>query len=191
MRDRHLIVLALVFQVICAAFFLGDILSSVFGFRSEPIPWQLREFIEIGAALGLLTGVFLGAVALRRGRKRHLAAEARLRLASTAFGELIDDYFTTWRLTPAERDVALYAIKGLSLSDIAGLRQTSEGTVKAQTGAIYRKAGVKGRAELLSLFVDGLMDDDVFADLRAETDTSLDVLPPQREAALTAEAPRA
>lgn len=181
MRDRHLIILALVFQIICAAFFLGDIFSSVFGLRREPIPWQLREFIEIGAALGLLTGVMLGAVALKRGRKRHLAAEARLRLASTAFGELIDDYFGEWGLTPAERDVALYAIKGLSLGEIAELRQTSEGTVKAQTGAIYRKAGVKGRAELLSLFIDGLMDDEVFADLRTEIDTAQTMQPPPKE----------
>ena len=40
-------------------------------------------------------------------------------------------------LTPAEADVALFAIKGLNTADIAGLRQTSEGTVKAQTNAIY------------------------------------------------------
>jgi hypothetical protein len=30
--------------------------------------------------------------------------------------------------------------------------------VKAQTNAIYRKAGVSGRPQLLSLFVDELMD---------------------------------
>jgi len=37
------------------------------------------------------------------------------------------------------------------------LRSTSEGTVKAQTNAIYRKAGVTGRPQLLSLFIEDLM----------------------------------
>jgi DNA-binding CsgD family transcriptional regulator len=71
---------------------------------------------------------------------------------------LCDDHFTEWGLTAAERDVALFALKGMSIAEIAELRQTSQGTVKAQTNAIYRKAGVSGRPQLLSLFVDELMD---------------------------------
>jgi transcriptional regulator, LuxR family len=54
--------------------------------------------------------------------------------------------------------VALFAIKGLSISEIAALRETAEGTVKAQSAAIYRKAGVNGRGALLSLFVEDMMD---------------------------------
>jgi DNA-binding CsgD family transcriptional regulator len=73
--------------------------------------------------------------------------------------ELLEERFDEWSLTPAEREVALFAIKGLSLSEIAGVRETSEGTVKAQTNAIYRKAGVTGRPQLLSLFIDDLMGD--------------------------------
>ncbi|MFN3578474.1 MAG: helix-turn-helix transcriptional regulator, partial [Tabrizicola sp.] len=57
-------------------------------------------------------------------------------------------------------DVALFAIKGMSTAEIAQLRSTSEGTVKAQTNAIYRKAGVTGRPQLLSLFIEDLMRDD-------------------------------
>ena len=41
-------------------------------------------------------------------------------------------------LSPAERDVALFQIKGLSVAEIAALRGTSEGTVKAQAAAIVR-----------------------------------------------------
>ena len=59
-----------------------------------------------------------------------------------------------------KRDVALFAIKGMSTAEIASLRSTSEGTVKAQTNAIYRKAGVSGRSQLLSLFIEDLMRDD-------------------------------
>lgn len=74
--------------------------------------------------------------------------------------DLLAERFAEWGLTRAERDVALFAIKGLSTAEIAGLRQTSEGTVKAQTAAIYRKAGVTGRPQLLSLFIEDLMRDD-------------------------------
>jgi hypothetical protein len=56
--------------------------------------------------------------------------------------------------------VALFAIKGMSTAEISVLRTTSEGTVKAQTNAIYRKAGVSGRSQLLSLFIDDLMRED-------------------------------
>lgn len=162
MRDRHIILFALVVQAVCAAFFISDILSSYIGFRRQPIPWHLREIIEIGAALGLLLGFVLGALALHRSRRRHQLAEARLKLVSTAFMDLLENAFKDWGLTPAERDVALFAIKGLSTQDIAGFRQTSEGTVKAQTAAIYRKAGVSGRSQLLSLFIEGLIDGELF-----------------------------
>ena len=73
--------------------------------------------------------------------------------------QVIEERFQNWALTPAERDVALFSIKGLSTAEIADLRNTSEGTVKAQTNAIYRKAGVSGRSQLLSLFIDELMED--------------------------------
>ncbi|MBL9053073.1 MAG: helix-turn-helix transcriptional regulator, partial [Tabrizicola sp.] len=90
---------------------------------------------------------------------RH-RAEERLRRASGAFAELLQERFAEWGLTASERDVALFAIKGMSTAEIAGLRSTSEGTVKAQTNAIYRKAGVSGRSQLLSLFIDDLMRED-------------------------------
>jgi len=77
--------------------------------------------------------------------------------ASGAFLELLEESFARWSLTPSERDVALLAVKGLSIGEIARLRQTREGTDKAQCTAVYRKAGVNNRAQLLSLFVEELM----------------------------------
>jgi DNA-binding CsgD family transcriptional regulator len=90
--------------------------------------------------------------------RRRQKAESDLRLASGAFMAVLEERFAAWGLTPAERDVALFAIKGVSPSEIAALRNTSEGTVKAQSTAIYRKAGVNSRAQLLSLFIDDLME---------------------------------
>jgi len=67
--------------------------------------------------------------------------------------------FTEWALTAAERDVAFLAIKGYSIAEIAGLRQTAQGTAKAQAASVYRKADVSGRLQLISLFLDDLMND--------------------------------
>ena len=78
--------------------------------------------------------------------------------ATHAFMDVLEERFAAWELTPAERDVALFAIKGMSTQEIAALREVSEGTIKAQTNAIYRKADVSGRTQLLSLFIDDLMD---------------------------------
>jgi DNA-binding CsgD family transcriptional regulator len=120
----------------------------------------MREFLEIGASIGLTLGVILGAYSLWRAHKDRDLAQQRLRRASGAFMTLLDERFAEWGLTPAERDVALFAIKGMSTAEIGSLRATSEGTIKAQTNAIYRKAGVSGRSQLLSLFIEDLMRDD-------------------------------
>ena len=156
--SRYLVALILCIQVLCAVFFVAQILSAVVGSHLEPIDWQLYELIEIGAAVGLILGIVMGGIALRRADQRRERAETALRAASGAFMEVLEERFDTWGLTPAQRDVALFAIKGLSTQEIAGLRNTSEGTVKAQTNAIYRKAGVSGRSQLLSLFIEDLMD---------------------------------
>jgi DNA-binding CsgD family transcriptional regulator len=153
------IAIVLLVQALCAIFFSWDILASVLGIRTAPVSWELRELMEIGAAVGLVLGVLLGAVLLRRALLERNLAEERLRRASGAFMDLLQERFEEWGLTPSERDVALFAIKGMSTAEIASLRTTSEGTVKAQTNAIYRKAGVSGRPQLLSLFIDDLMSD--------------------------------
>lgn len=149
-----------VIQALCAFFFVSDILSSVVGFRTTPISWEMREALEIGASVGLILGVVLGGLMLRRALRERHKAEEQLRRASGAFMDLLQERFGEWGLTPSEKDVALFAIKGMSTAEIAALRATSEGTVKAQTNAIYRKAGVSGRSQLLSLFIEDLMRDD-------------------------------
>jgi DNA-binding CsgD family transcriptional regulator len=150
----------LLVQIACAFFFVSDILSSWIGISTQPMSWEMREFLEIGAAGGLFIGIGFGGYALWRANRQRHAAEEKLRRASGAFMDLLLERFHAWGLTRAEADVALFAIKGLSTAEIASLRNTSEGTVKAQTNAIYRKAGVTGRPQLLSLFIDDLMADD-------------------------------
>lgn len=156
-KGQWYVVAIVIVQVLCACFFLAEILSSILGFA--PISWKLYELVELSAALGLLLGVVLGVQLLRKTIARNTYVEGQLRLASGAFMEVIEERFAAWTLTPAECDVALFAIKGLSTQEIADVRSVSEGTIKAQTNAIYRKAGVSGRNQLLSLFIDDLMSD--------------------------------
>lgn len=151
-------------QLICSVFFTYDMLTSVLRIPTRPMNWELREMLDVGAALGLLAGFILGAQTLWRvvHERNHAEtarddAQRRLRRASAAFQDLMQERFAEWDLTPAERDVALFALKGLSLAQIAQLRDTSEGTVKTQTNAIYRKAGVTGRPQFLSLFIEDLL----------------------------------
>lgn len=174
------IILILTVQVLSAFFFISDILSSYVGFWSEPLPWEARELLELAAAGGLAIGVVFGALALWRAHRDRHRAEERLRVASGAFMELLKERFAQWGLTPAEADVALFAIKGLSTAEIAALRGTSEGTVKAQTNAIYRKAGVTGRPQLLSLFIDELIGEEstLRAKLTASAHEPVPQLPP-------------
>jgi DNA-binding CsgD family transcriptional regulator len=154
------IILILCVQVFCALFFVSDILSSFFGFSTQPLPWAWREFMEIFAAFGLVIGVILGAYVLASTIRQRDRAQLQMRRASRAFMDVMVERFDQWGLTKAEKDVALFAIKGMSTAEIAGLRTTSEGTIKAQTNAIYRKAGVTGRPQLLSLFIEDLMRDE-------------------------------
>ena len=76
-----------------------------------------------------------------------------------SFADVIERHFRDWRLSESEREVAMMAIKGLSVAEMAEARQTREGTVKAQCAAIYRKAGVSGRLQLLSYFIEELVAD--------------------------------
>ena len=157
MRFKLIILLMVAVQAIGAMFFMNDIALSLLGIERQPMDWQLREIMEIGAAVALLIGLVMSGVLLMQSQRRLGRAEARLRRAASAFMEVLEQYFAQWGLTPAERDVALFLLKGFSTSEIAGFRKTSEGTVKAQTNAIYRKAGVSGRGQLMSIFIDDLL----------------------------------
>ncbi len=146
-----------VLQALCAAFFLADVLGDLHlesetgtGFGHHLV----LEAVTVGA---LILGTVFGAREVRNLLARQARMEQALRAAGGAFAELLDEHFTRWGLTPAERDVALMAIKGLSNTEIAAARGAAEGTVKAQSAAIYAKAGVAGRTQLLSVFIEELL----------------------------------
>jgi DNA-binding CsgD family transcriptional regulator len=72
-------------------------------------------------------------------------------------GEAIDLQFRRWKLTPAEAEVGVLLLKGLSHRDVAGVRSTSERTVREQARSLYRKASLAGRSELSAFFLEDLL----------------------------------
>lgn len=72
-------------------------------------------------------------------------------------GEALDEQFDRWSLTPAEKEVALLLLKGLSHKDIAQVRSVTEATARQQARAVYRKGGLSGRHDLAAFFLEDLM----------------------------------
>ena len=142
-------------QLFSALYFLGDFVTDLFVGNDS----ARHVFIEGLAVLCLLIGIYFSIRERRRLLSRNQQMESQLQIASGAFRELLDSFFDKWKLTPSEQEIALLTIKGFSNAEIADLRNTREGTVKAQSNAIFRKAGVSGRPQLLSHFIDELVGD--------------------------------
>ncbi|PKP66724.1 MAG: LuxR family transcriptional regulator [Alphaproteobacteria bacterium HGW-Alphaproteobacteria-7] len=139
-------------QALAATFFLVDLAGDV---SSEGGGTHL--LIEGLAAIALLIAVVLGAIQVRDLIAAARRDETAVAAASGALGDLIRLRFKEWRLTPAEADVALFALKGCDVGEIAGLRGSASGTVRAQLARIYAKAGVESQSGLIALFLDELV----------------------------------
>ena len=77
--------------------------------------------------------------------------------AIRGLGEVIDRQFIRWQLSPAEREVGLLLLRGLSHREVAAARSTGETTIRQQALAIYRKAGLRNRSELSAFFLEDLL----------------------------------
>jgi DNA-binding CsgD family transcriptional regulator len=85
-------------------------------------------------------------------------------------GQALDQQFDRWCLTPAEKEVALLLLKGLSHKEIAQVRSVTGATARQQARAIYKKGGLSGRHDLAAFFLEDLMlplDNHGSADSRA------------------------
>lgn len=82
-------------------------------------------------------------------------AEARDLLAG--LGAALDRQFERWALSPAEKEVALLLLKGLSHKEIAEVRAITEATARQQSRAVYKKAGLSGRNDLAAFFLEDLL----------------------------------
>lgn len=149
-------------QLVCAAIFLADVLDDASGLSA--IDWALLP--EALASLAMFAGIAFQAVYLVQLLRRKASLERSVAMASSALQDVIEGHFEEWKLTASERDVAALMIKGLSIAEIASVRGSAEGTVKAHLNAIYRKAGARNRAEVLSNIMDALIGRPLLQDLK-------------------------
>jgi len=156
--DKPSLLLVLIaVQTFCAAYFLWDVLNDAIprGLSAFAEPYILFEFI---AVFSLILAVLFESRYLMALLRHTAHLKRQVSLAAGAFHEIMQEHFRLWKLTAAEQDVANFIIKGMSITEIAGLRGSAEGTVKSHLSGIYRKAGVSGRGALLSLLIDDLID---------------------------------
>ncbi len=148
----------LLLQLFCIGFFVWDVVADALLLNTGSTFPDSDAFET--ALVAVLAASMVGTISqIQRLSVRNQTVENQLKAASGAFAELLNNHFNGWELTASEREVALFAIKGLDIAQIAELRQTKSGTIKAQLNAIYRKASVSGRPQLISLFIEELMSE--------------------------------
>ena len=152
-RRTSALAVVIVVQALCAVFFVADVLADF-----HWVGLDMHTGFEAAVALALVLGVVFGALEMRRTLERTRRAEAALSLASGAFAELVEAYFERWGLTPSEAEVALLALKGFEVAEIAKLRGAAAGTVRAQLTRVYAKSGLSNRTQLVCLFIEDLLD---------------------------------
>ena len=148
--DREVVPITLVIaiQVVAVVYFLFDAVREEAG---------VPALLDIVVGVALFAGIALGALAIRRLHAERRQQEAALAVARGALGDLMHQRFAEWKLSRSEADVALFALKGCAIADIAQMRGSSAGTVRSQLSQVYAKAGVSGQPMLMSLFLEDLL----------------------------------
>lgn len=131
----------------------------------DPRGWadlSARDLTHLVSELAMMV-LLLAGFAIARRLTRLLAAQRDMLKGNLAslrgdFDRILHRRFDDWRLSPAQRDVALLCLRGLRIAEIAAARGSAEGTVKAHLGAVFRAAGVRGRSELMALFMEEFLD---------------------------------
>ncbi|MDZ4136238.1 MAG: helix-turn-helix transcriptional regulator [Paracoccaceae bacterium] len=141
-------------QAACALFFVYDVSKDILEGHSASTFYLVMETL---ATLSLILAAALEVRILREILSQQAQTARSMQIARGKMQNVIDAYFSDWALTPAEADVAALTIKGFSIAEIAEMRNSRDGTVKTQLNAIYRKSGVTGRGQLVSLLIDDLM----------------------------------
>lgn len=140
-------------QAIAAIYFVLDALDDAAA--EGGAAGSIMEFL---VAFALLAGVVISATHTRRLLAEAHRRDQALSVARGALGELVQLRFQQWHLSRAEQEVALFALKGCSVTEIAAMRSAANGTVRSQLSQIYAKAGVTSQAMLVSLFFEDLLE---------------------------------
>lgn len=150
-----LIVALIGVQSFCALFFLSDVITDLRQVGGKP---PLHLIIETMASGTLVIAILIELRMIIELMQRKARLEHSLKDASRAVFEVIESHFDLWGLSPSERDVASFLVKGFSITEIAALRGNKEGTIKAHLNAIYRKSETRNRAEMMSALINSLIE---------------------------------
>jgi DNA-binding CsgD family transcriptional regulator len=117
--------------------------------------WLWRGWRRTSRSLHETRRAFASRHATLQAERDQWRSSAQSALAG--LGAAIDIQFDTWKLTPAEREVALLLLKGYGHKQIAGATARSERTVRQHAVTVYQKSGLAGRAELAAFFLEDLL----------------------------------
>jgi DNA-binding CsgD family transcriptional regulator len=84
----------------------------------------------------------------------------KLNAVNLDFWNSIQDQFKGWSLTPAEKDIAILLLRGLSNQQIAAIRGKSLKTIENQAFSIYQKSGTTGKLEFIAFFISPLLPEE-------------------------------
>lgn len=150
------LIVSFIVIAICEFLFLLDVAADLFQVDITA-PWIDHNVIEFTTTITLAFALAAIGWQIKRLLNEHGEAQASIKVASGELLKVIYTKFDDWNLTPSEREIALLLIKGLSTQEISDVRDTRPGTIKSQSSAVYQKAGVTGRSELVAYFVEDLM----------------------------------
>jgi DNA-binding CsgD family transcriptional regulator len=117
--------------------------------------WLWRGWRRASRSLDSARRAFAQRHATLQAERDQWRASAQAALAG--LGTAIDQQFSNWKLTAAEREVALLLLKGYGHKQIAGATNRSERTVRQHAVTEYQKSGLAGRAELAAFFLEDLL----------------------------------
>jgi DNA-binding NarL/FixJ family response regulator len=142
----------------CSLFFAFDVVIDVLSGQSQDSIGMLHLVVETVATIAILVSLMILRDYIRVNKKHEVQMQESLDQLKRGLNDLIMSRVKAFALTPTETEVAILTIKGFSISEIAELRGRSEGTVKAQQHAVYQKAAVSSRAELILECIEDAVD---------------------------------
>jgi hypothetical protein len=139
--------------------------------------------LELLMMLAAAAGAFYFGRWLRVARQveRDLAQDLKKARAETSRWQQEEQYllnnlrkainrqFAQWNFSPTDKEIAFCLLKGLSLKEIAKLKDSTFNSIRQQAHVLYQKAGLGGRAQLSAFFLGGLLQPDVAPDKATDT----------------------
>ncbi len=141
------------FFILCCLIYITIMVFDVFWDYKSGVPLE-HMIHELGAMMIALTFLVMQILSLEeKNRTIRLKGETlsqvltknkelkvRLDQLKNDFRSLVESQFNVWDLSESEKEISFYILRGLSMKEIAELRQSSEQTIRQQ--AVLRPAVV-------------------------------------------------